>query len=122
MAKNFKVNNPNNILSAKEHIETKPAAVDAPTPEPTPAPIPITEPTPIDINKKEDKKKPDYLRLDVTDYKDYVSLMAEHESNTTGKYVSMTQYILRLIEADKQKNIETYKKLEQIEQMKRELI
>ena len=49
-------------------------------------------------------------------------LMAEHTSNTTGKYVSMTQYILRLIEADKQKNLETYEKLEQIERMKRELM
>lgn len=71
---------------------------------------------------KQEKKKPEYLRLDVTDYKDYISLMAEHTTNTTGKYVSMTQYILRLIEADKQKNIETYEKLEQIERMKRELM
>ena len=70
----------------------------------------------------QEKKKPEYLRLDVTDYKDYISLMAEHTSNTSGKYVSMTQYILRLIEADKQKNLETYEKLEQIERMKRELM
>lgn len=71
---------------------------------------------------KHEKKKPEYLRLDLTDYKEYISLMAEHTSNTTGKYVSMTQYILRLIEADKQKNLETYEKLEQIERMKRELM
>ena len=71
---------------------------------------------------KQEKKKPDYLRLDVTECKDYVSLMAEHMSNTTGKYVSMTQYILRLIEADKQKNLDIYEKLEQIQRMKRELI
>lgn len=81
-----------------------------------------TEKNPTPKAPKQEKKKPEYLRLDVTDYKDYISLMAEHTSNTTGKYVSMTQYILRLIEADKQKNIETYEKLEQIERMKRELM
>lgn len=81
-----------------------------------------TEKAPAPKTTKQEKKKPEYLRLDVTEYKDYVSLMAEHMSNTTGKYVSMTQYILRLIEADKQKNLETYEKLEQIERMKRELI
>lgn len=81
-----------------------------------------TEKKPTPKAPKQEKKKPEYLRLDVTDYKDYISLMAEHTSNTTGKYVSMTQYILRLIEADKQKNLETYEKLEQIERMKRELM
>ena len=48
--------------------------------------------------------------------------MADHASNTSGKYISMTQYILRLIEADKQQNIKLYEKLEQIENMKCELI
>lgn len=67
-------------------------------------------------------KKQKYLRLDITDYQEYISLMADHSSNTSGKYVSMTQYILRLIEADKQQNIKLYEKLEQIENMKRELI
>lgn len=81
-----------------------------------------TEKNPTPKATKQDKKKPDYFRLDLTDYKEYISLMAEHTSNTTGKYVSMTQYILRLIEADKQKNLETYEKLEQIERMKRELM
>ena len=41
--------------------------------------------------------------------------MAEHEKTVTGKYMSMTKYILQLIEADKQKNIELYTKLEEIE-------
>ena len=81
-----------------------------------------TEKNPTPKAPKQEKKKPDYFRLDLTDYKEYISLMAEYTSNTTGKYVSMTQYILRLIEADKQKNLETYEKLEQIERMKRELI
>lgn len=73
-------------------------------------------------NKNKNKKGQKYLRLDITDYHEYISLMAEHASNTSGKYVSMTQYILRLIESDKQQNSELYEKLEQIENMKRELI
>ena len=101
--------NMNNTAKNTTTIEPKSAAVD-------------TEKNPTPKTPKQEKKKPEYLRLDVTDYKDYISLMAEHTSNTTGKYVSMTQYILRLIEADKQKNIETYEKLEQIERMKRELM
>ncbi len=67
-------------------------------------------------------KKPKYLQLNITDYQDYISLMAEHEKTVTGKYMSMTKYILQLIEADKQKNIELYTKLEEIEKMKREII
>lgn len=79
-------------------------------------------------NKKEGgksnppQKKPKYLQLNITDYQDYISLMAEHEKTVTGKYMSMTKYILQLIEADKQKNIELYTKLENIEKMKREII
>lgn len=101
--------NMNNTAKNTTTIEPKSAAVD-------------TEKNPTPKAPKQEKKKPEYLRLDVTEYKDYISLMAEHASNTTGKYVSMTQYILRLIEADKQKNLETYEKLEQIERMKRELM
>ena len=101
--------NMNNTAKNTTTIEPKSAAGD-------------TEKNPTPKAPKQEKKKPEYLRLDVTEYKDYVSLMAEHTSNTTGKYVSMTQYILRLIEADKQKNLETYEKLEQIERMKRELM
>lgn len=67
-------------------------------------------------------KKTKYLQLNITDYQDYISLMAEHEKDVTGKYVSMTKYILQLIEADKQKNIELYTKLENIEKMKKEII
>ena len=109
---NFKSNNPNETLLPHQNsnIESNNAAVDD------------TEKNLTPKAPKQEKKKPEYLRLDVTDYKDYISLMAEHTSNTSGKYVSMTQYILRLIEADKQKNIETYEKLEQIERMKRELM
>ena len=101
--------NMNNTAKNTTTIEPKSAAVD-------------TEKNPTPKAPKQEKKKPEYLRLDVTEYKDYISLMAEHASNTTGKYVSMTQYILRLIEADKQENLATYEKLEQIERMKRELM
>ena len=97
------------------------ATINTPTVEPKSAAV-DTEKNPTPKAPKQEKKKPEYLRLDVTEYKDYISLMAEHTSNTSGKYVSMTQYILRLIEADKQKNIETFEKLEQIERMKRELM
>ena len=100
--------NMNNTAKNTTTIEPKSAADD-------------TEKNPTPKAPKQ-KKKPEYLRLDVTDYKEYISLMAEHTSNTTGKYVSMTQYILRLIEADKQANLETFEKLEQIERMKRELM
>jgi len=72
-------------------------------------------PPPKDIKKK-------YLRLDITNYQNYISLMADHKTSTSGEYVSMTQYILRLIEADKQKNMELYGKLEEIEKMKQKLI
>lgn len=81
-----------------------------------------SEPQESQHNKKTGKKGQKYLRLDITDYQDYISLMAAHEKAASGKYVSMTQYILRLIEADKQKNIVLFEKLERIEKMKQELI
>jgi hypothetical protein len=63
-----------------------------------------------------------YLRLNVTDYQDYIALMADYTTKKTGKYKSMTQYILDLIAADQQKNSDLYDKLQQIEEMKQELI
>lgn len=68
------------------------------------------------------EKNKKYLRLDITDYQDYISLMADHFSIRSGKHVSMTQYILKLIENDKQQHIELFEKLESIENMKKELI
>ena len=82
----------------------------------------ITPENPIPDGPKQKERKLKFLRLNITDYQDYISLMAGHATNTSGKYVSMTQYILRLIEADKQQNISLYEKLEQIENMKRELV
>lgn len=69
-----------------------------------------------------DAKKLKYLKLDVTDYHDYIQLMSRHVSNVNNEYVSMTQYIQRLIEADKQKNLDTYTKLEKLEQMQRAIV
>lgn len=82
----------------------------------------VSTPSKSQQNKSTGKKGQKYLSLDITDYQNYISLMTEHEKVKTGKFVSQTQYILRLIEADKQKNIELYEKLEQIEKMKRELV
>lgn len=77
-------------------------------------------------NESNEQKKAKYLRLDITGLEDYVSLMAEHLTNTSGYRVSMTKYIRQLIEADKQQNSELFEKLmqinEQIDNMKRELI
>ncbi|MBD5132437.1 MAG: hypothetical protein HDT28_07630 [Clostridiales bacterium] len=112
---NFKKSNPNEIL-ASGHKDPDQPKNDTPT---VIEPATHLEPQ---QNKNNDKKGQKYLRLDITNYQNYISLMAEHLTNTSGKYVSMTQYILRLIEADKQHNIELYEKLEHIEGMKRELI
>ena len=67
------------------------------------------------------KRKAKYMRLDVTEYQEYLKLMAEYTAKSTGKYTSMTQYIQRLIEEDRRKNKELYDKLEQIEKLKAEL-
>lgn len=71
---------------------------------------------------EEPKPQKKYLRLDVTDCQEYIYLMAQHQSNVSGKHVSMTQYILQLIKADKEKNQELYYKLKSIEQLKQELV
>ncbi len=112
MTKGFLKNNPNAVLAGihKEPDPTEPNAHKA------------DESKLQETASMQGKKKPEYLRLDITNYKDYVSLMAGHLTSTSGKYVSMTQYILGLIEADKQSNIDLYRKLEQIENMKRDLI
>lgn len=83
-----------------------------------------TEPQTIKVVKEEKTEQAPqkkYMRLDITDCQEYISLMAAYTSKTTGKYTSMTQYILKLIEADKQANTALYSKLQAIEQMKDEL-
>ena len=87
------------------------------------------QPTPqkaLGQTQNDGKKKTKYLRLDMTGLEDYVSLMAEHLTDTSGENVSMTKYIRHLIEADMQQNSELFERLtqlnEQIENMKREII
>ena len=86
------------------------------------APVQPTQPKAPDPAAGNGKKKTKYLRLDITGLEDYVSLMAEHLTNTSGDNVSMTKYIRQLIEADMQQNSELYEKLMKIENMKRKVI
>ena len=95
----------------------QPVAEETKKPELKPEP----EITPVRGEKREQVPQKKYMRLDITDYQEYISLMAAYTSKTTGKYTSMTQYILKLIEADKQANTALYSKLQAIEQMKDEL-
>lgn len=132
MAKSFKGNNPIDNLNHSNTNPPEPLANENLTEGGSAAQDSASQETasvlpPKDI-KEEDSTPPSkgikkkYLRLDITNYQDYISLMADHKTNTSGEYVSMTQYILRLIEADKQKNMELYGKLEEIEKMKQKLI
>ncbi len=104
-AKRFSKNNPLEKLGGIQSPESKE--------------IPVEESISV---PSEEKKKKSYLKLDITDYQEYINLMAAHLTTTSGKYVSKTQYILGLLKADKEKNIELYEKLEKIEEMKKKLI
>lgn len=56
-----------------------------------------------------------YFRLDITEYQDYISLMADYTN------LSMTKYINKLIEDDMAKNVNTYNKLLQREKLLKEI-
>ena len=56
-----------------------------------------------------------YFRLDITEYQDYISLMADYSN------LSMTKYISKLIEDDMAKNVNTYNKLLQREKLLKEI-
>lgn len=56
-----------------------------------------------------------YFRLDITEYQDYISLMADYSN------LSMTKYISKLIEDDMTKNTNTYNKLLQREKLLKEI-
>lgn len=56
-----------------------------------------------------------YFRLDITEYQDYISLMADYTN------LSMTKYISKLIEDDMAKNVNTYNKLLQREKLLKEI-
>ncbi len=116
MAKSFKGNNPiDNLNQTNTNPPEATANENNSSVQDTDSQKQDSAPPPKDIKKK-------YLRLDITNYQEYISLMADHKTGTSGEYVSMTQYILKLIEADKQKNMELYGKLEEIEKMKKEII
>jgi hypothetical protein len=99
------------MMSGKKIVETKKETVSLKT---------TSDHTKQTVKKSKKNRK--YLSLDVTNYQDYVSLMADYTSGKTGKYKSMTQYILDLIEADKKNNLELYTKLKEIEEMKHSII
>lgn len=56
-----------------------------------------------------------YFRLDITEYQDYISLMADYSN------LSMTKYINKLIEDDMAKNVNIYNKLLQREKLLKEI-
>ena len=56
-----------------------------------------------------------YFRIDITEYQDYISLMADYFN------LSMTKYISKLIEDDMTKNTNTYNKLLQREKLLKEI-
>ena len=56
-----------------------------------------------------------YFRLDITEYQDYISLMADYSN------LSMTKYISKLIEDDIAKNVNTYNKLLQRKKLLKEI-
>ena len=56
-----------------------------------------------------------YFRLDITEYQDYISLMADYSN------LSMTKYISKLIEDDMTKNTNTYNKFLQREKLLKEI-
>lgn len=114
--------NKSGIKNLQDQYKKNVSDISEPLKNDTHAAIEPKQAQPEPQQNKSVKKGQKYLRLDITGYQDYIFLMAEHLTNSSGKYVSMTQYILRLIEADKQQNIELYGKLEKIENMKRELI
>lgn len=111
MTKSFKKANPLdklNQVSAQPQVTTTPEMV-AEHEEPIIQPKSniVIESQPTKKLNKEDKK---YLRLDITEYHKYISIMAEHNK------VSMTKYINNLIAADMIKNEEIYNKLKQLEE------
>ena len=65
---------------------------------------------------KSEKKKntPDYIRLDVSGFKEYLQTMAGYDSVRNGKTVSVTKYIRTLISADMDSRKEEYEKIKHI--------
>jgi hypothetical protein len=64
--------------------------------------------------KSKKKSNSDYIRLDVADYKEYLRTMSGYDSMKTGKTVSVTKYIQKLIDADMQARKSEYEKAKNI--------
>lgn len=65
---------------------------------------PTANPTESKITKTSTPGKrsnSDYIRLYVGEYKEYLTKIAALESLNTGEQVSVSKYVLKLIEADK---------------------
>ena len=65
---------------------------------------PTANPTESKITKTSASGKrsnSDYIRLYVGEYKEYLTKIAALESLNTGEQVSVSKYVLKLIEADK---------------------
>lgn len=64
---------------------------------------PTANPTESKITKSASGKRSnsDYIRLYVGEYKEYLTKIAALESLNTGEQVSVSKYVLKLIEADK---------------------
>ena len=92
--KNFKGDKPFDVIGKKEQIKT-PTKIE---PQQKPIPEKITE----------KKSSHDYLRLNITGYREYLSVMAGHHCK------SITKYIQSLIDADMEQNKETYEKIKSI--------
>lgn len=69
-----------------------------------------------DTAGKSGKKKiaPDYIRLDVSGFKEYLLTMASYDSIRSGRTVSVTKYIRNLIYADMEFRNEQYRNAKNI--------
>lgn len=69
-----------------------------------------------DTSGKSGKKRnsPDYIRLDVSGFKEYLQTMASYDSIRSGRAVSVTKYIRNLIYADMASRNEQYRNAKNI--------
>ena len=64
--------------------------------------------------RKRKKSTPDYIRLDISGFKEYLRTMAGYDSIRYGKTVSVTKYIRNLISADMDHRKTEYDKVKNI--------
>lgn len=63
---------------------------------------------------KRKKNPPDYIRLDISGFKEYLRTLAGYDSIRYGKTVSVTKYIRNLISADIEHRKKEYEKVKNI--------